>query len=126
MTGQMLIVFGVLASAIGLFGWGRPRADVAAVLVVLALMLSRVLTPQEALAGFGDPVVILIAAVSIVGEALVNTGIAHSLGEVVLRAGGETRAGHFAVACLAGARRLLTLDEFACLTRIDGSLLAPA
>jgi di/tricarboxylate transporter len=93
MTDQMLIVFGVLVGAVGLFAWGRPRADVVAILVVLALMLTRVLTPQESLAGFGDPVVILIAAIFIVGQALVNTGIAHRLGEVVLKAGGrnETR-----------------------------------
>src|SRR5262249_20851797 len=90
---QMLLVFGVLAGAVGLFAWGRPRADIVAILVVLALMVSRVLTPQQALAGFGDPVVILIAAIFIVGEALVNTGVAHRLGEAVLKAGGghETR-----------------------------------
>ena len=93
MTEQMLIVFGVLVGAVWLFGWGRPRADIVALLVVLALMLTRVLTPQESLAGFGDPTVILIAALFIVGQALVNTGIAHRLGEIVLKAGGrnETR-----------------------------------
>ena len=87
MTEQMLIVFGILAGAVVLFACGRPRVDIVAILVVLALMLSRVLTPQESLAGFGDPVVILIAAIFIVGEALVNTGIAHRLGEAVLEAG---------------------------------------
>ena len=93
MTESMLIVFGILAGSIVLFAWGRPRADIVAILVVLALMLSGVLTPQESLAGFGDPVVILIAAIFIVGEALVNTGVAHRLGEAVLKAGGgnETR-----------------------------------
>src|SRR6516165_2861656 len=84
MTGPMLTVFGILAGAIALFAWGRPRVDVVAVLVVLALMLSRVLTPREALAGFGDPVVVLIAAIFIVGEALVNTGVVHRLGEAVM------------------------------------------
>ena len=93
MTGPMLMVFGILAAAIVLFAWGRPRADIVAILVVLALMLSRVLTPHEALAGFGDPVVILIAAIFVVGEALVNTGVAHRLGEAVMKLGGgkETR-----------------------------------
>ena len=71
MTDQMLIVFGVLVVAVGLFAWGLPRADIVAILVVLALMLTRVLTPQESLAGFGDPVVILIAAIFIV---LVQSG----------------------------------------------------
>jgi di/tricarboxylate transporter len=62
MTNQMLIVFGVLVGAIGLFAWGRPRADIVAILVVLALLLTRVLTPQESLAGFGDPVSIRVCA----------------------------------------------------------------
>ena len=87
MTDHMTIVFGVLAGAVALFAWGRPRADIVALLVVLALMLSGVLTPQESLAGFGDPVVILIAAIFIVGEGLVNTGVAHRLGDAVLKAG---------------------------------------
>ena len=52
---------------------------------MLALILSRVLTPREAFAGFGDPVVVLIAAIFIVGEALVNTGVVHRLGEAVMR-----------------------------------------
>jgi di/tricarboxylate transporter len=89
----MFTVFGILAGAIALFAWGRPRVDIVAILVVLALMLSRVLTPREAFAGFGDPVVVLIAAIFIVGEALVNTGVVHRLGEAVMKLGGgnETR-----------------------------------
>src|SRR6516165_1111768 len=88
MTGPMLTVFGILAGAIALFAWGRPRADIVSILVVLALVLSHVLTPQESLAGFGTPVVILIAAVFILGEALVNTGVAHRLGDAVMKFGG--------------------------------------
>ena len=68
MTGPMLMVFGILGGAIVLFALGRPRVDVVAILVVLALILSGVLTPREAFAGFGDPVVVLIAAIFIVGE----------------------------------------------------------
>jgi di/tricarboxylate transporter len=92
MTDQMLIVFGILAVAIGLFAWGRPRADIVALLVVLGLMSSRVLSPQEALAGFGSPVVILIAAIFIVSEGLVNTGVAQRLGDAVVKVGGGNEA----------------------------------
>lgn len=89
----MLVVGGIVAVAIGLFIWGRPRADIVALLVVAALMSSRVLTPKEAPAGFGSPVVILIAAIFIVSEGLVNTGVAQRLGDAVVRAGrgSETR-----------------------------------
>ena len=92
MTGHMLIVFGILAGAVGLFASGRIRPDVVAILVVLALTLSGVLTIQEAVAGFGQPVVVLIAAVSIVGEGLIATGVAYRLGEAVMKAGGGNEA----------------------------------
>src|ERR1700759_76368 len=92
MTGAILTVFGILGGAVALFAWGRPRSDVVAILVVLALNLTGVLTIQEALAGFGQPVVILIAAVSIVGEGLIATGVAYRLGEAVVRAGGNGEA----------------------------------
>ncbi len=92
MTGQMLIVFGILAGSIALFASGRLRPDVVAILVVLALNLSGVLTIQESLSGFGQPVVALIAAVSIVGEGLIATGVAYHLGEAVMKAGGSNEA----------------------------------
>src|SRR5271166_3962582 len=93
MTHQMLIVFGILAIAVGLFAWGRPRADIVGLLVVAALMTSGVLTPNEALSGFGSPVVILLAGIFMVSAGLVNTGVTQRLGELVVRAGGsnETR-----------------------------------
>jgi di/tricarboxylate transporter len=89
MTGHMLVVFAILAGAVALFASGRVRPDVVAILVVLALNLSGVLTIQESLAGFGQPVVVLIAAVSIVGEGLIATGVAYRLGEAVMKAGGS-------------------------------------
>ena len=92
MTEAILIVFGVLAGAVVLFASGRVRPDVVAILVVLALNLSGVLTIQEAVAGFGQPVVVLIAAVSIVGEGLIATGVAYRLGEAVMKAGGSNEA----------------------------------
>ncbi len=93
MTGPMLIVLGILAGAVVLWTWGRPRADIVAVLIVVGLMLSGVLTPQESLAGFGDPIVILIAAVFVVGAALESTGIVHRLSLALLKLGrgSETR-----------------------------------
>jgi di/tricarboxylate transporter len=54
--------------------------------------LSGVLTIQEALAGFGQPVMILIAGASIVGEGVIATGVAYRLGEVVMKAGGTNEA----------------------------------
>ena len=80
MTPEAATVFGILGVAAVLFASGRMRLDIVAMLVVLALMLTEVLTPREALAGFGDPVVLLVAGLLVVGETLTRTGIAYSIG----------------------------------------------
>ena len=54
MTEGMLIVFAILAGAVALFASGRVRPDIVAILVILALNLSGVLTIQESLAGCGE------------------------------------------------------------------------
>jgi di/tricarboxylate transporter len=93
LTEDMLLALGILGGAAVLFASNRVRSDVVAVLVVLALMLSGILGVQESLAGFADPVVVLLAALFVVGDGLVNTGIAQRLGDLVLRIGrsDETR-----------------------------------
>jgi di/tricarboxylate transporter len=87
------IVFGILGVSGIVFASGRLRLDVTALLVVMALMLTRVLTPREALAGFGDPVVILVAGLLVVGEMLTRTGVSFAVGRWLARVGGtnETR-----------------------------------
>lgn len=89
MTHDMLTVFGVLGVAIVLFVWGRPPADVVGLLVVAALMMTGVLSPVEALSGFGSPVVILIAGVFVVSAGLVNTGVTQQLGHFIVSLGGS-------------------------------------
>lgn len=93
MTGEMIYVLAVLGIAIILFASDRVRLDIVAIMVVLALVLGDVLTVEEGLAGFSDSVVIMIAALFVVGEALATTGIALTIGKWLLRVGGtsETR-----------------------------------
>jgi len=93
MQTPLILVLLLLAATIALLVRGRPRMDVVALLVVVAFPLSGILTPAEALAGFSDPNVILIAALFVIGEALVRTGIAFRLGNWLAQvaAGSETR-----------------------------------
>lgn len=93
MTPQLLLVLGLLGVCIALFLANRPRMDVVALIAMLALPLSGVVSMSEAFAGFSDPNVILIAALFIVGEGLVRTGIANRLGDFLLRqaGGSETK-----------------------------------
>ena len=92
MTGDTIFVFSLVGLAGILFASGRVRLDVVALLVVVALAISGVLSPREALAGFGDPVVILVAGLLIVGDMLTRSGIAYSLGAWMLRVGGDSEA----------------------------------
>lgn len=88
----MLIVFGVLALTMILFASDRLRLDVIALLALLALLLTGILTPAEALAGFSDPIVLIIAGLFIVGAGLFQTGVADALGQQLMRFAGAGEA----------------------------------
>ncbi|AYG02296.1 SLC13 family permease [Gryllotalpicola protaetiae] len=90
MNTQLLIVLVLLAAAITMFAIGRPRMDVVAVLMIVGLPLTGVLTVPETLAGFADPNVVLIGALFVVGEALSRTGITYRLGDWLARAAGTS------------------------------------
>jgi di/tricarboxylate transporter len=76
----MIIVFGILTLTVILFASDRLRLDVVALMAVLLLLLTGILTPAEALAGFSDPIVLIIAGLFIVGAGLFRTGVADALG----------------------------------------------
>ena len=84
MTAPLAMVLGLLGLAIAMFVTGRPRTDVVALLMLLLLPLTGTVTVPEALAGFGDSSVLLVAALFVVGEGLVRTGIARQLGDWLL------------------------------------------
>ena len=88
MNFEMLFVFILLFVVVSLFVSDKVRLDVVAVGAILALLLSGLLTPTEALSGFGDPVLLLIAGLFIVGEGLFKTGIAFAVGDWLMRVAG--------------------------------------
>ncbi|MDX9688057.1 SLC13 family permease [Halopseudomonas formosensis] len=93
MNTQLAITLALLLTSMVLFIRNKPRMDVVALLVIVALPLSGVLTVQEAVAGFSDPSVLLIAALFVIGDGLVRTGIAYKLGDWMAHKAGssETR-----------------------------------
>jgi len=93
MNPEMIFVFALIGVAAILMASNRVRFDIVALLVVLALMLSGVLSVGQALAGFGSSVVILVAGLLVIGEMLARTGVARAVGDWILKKGGtsETR-----------------------------------
>jgi di/tricarboxylate transporter len=90
MTGDILLVFVLLLATITLFISDRLRMDVVAIMLIIALMLTGLLSPAEALGGFGDPLVILIAALFVVGEGLFRTGVTFSVGNWLVGMAGNS------------------------------------
>ncbi len=91
----------------------RIRADLVALLTLLALALSGIVSPAEAYAGFSSSAVITILAIFIISEAMHQTGLTLFLGQRLLRfsGGGERRAVLFTT--LAGALLSLFMNNLA-------------
>jgi di/tricarboxylate transporter len=96
MTLDMWIALGILFAAILLFVTEWLRVDVVAIGVMVALMLTNLLTAPEAIAGFSNPAVLTIASLFIVGGGVMQTGLAASIGEGILKIAG-TRPGRLTV-----------------------------
>ena len=90
----MTLILIVLGLTVALFIWGRIRSDVVALSALAVLMVSGVLSPTEALAGFSSSVVIMMAGLFVVGGAIFQTGLARETGKrmMSLAQGNETRA----------------------------------
>lgn len=100
------IALSILAIAIILFVTEWLRVDVVALGVMVALMLTGLLTPAEALSGFSNSAVLTIAALFVVGGAVMQTGLAGVIGQRILSIAGtgETRL----VAVIMGAVAMLS------------------
>lgn len=62
MNTDLVLVLALLATAIVMFAINKPRMDVVALLMMTLLPFTGVLSMSEALAGFSDPSIVLIAA----------------------------------------------------------------
>lgn len=93
MTADLAIVLCLLAVTIALFALNRPRMDAVALMMMVALPLTGVIGVEEALRGLSDPNVLLIAALFVIGEGLVRTGVAQKLGDLLVRHAGRSEAG---------------------------------
>jgi di/tricarboxylate transporter len=87
---DLALVLLTLTAAIVMFVINRPRMDAVALLVMVAMPFTGIITMNEALAGFADPSIILIAALFVIGEGLVRTGVARRLGDWLDRQAGSS------------------------------------
>lgn len=90
MLSEMQLVFIILAAATVCFAIPRFRSDVVALCSLLALFLTGTVTVTEALAGFSSSVVIMLAALFVVGEGISQTGLAGKAGNLLVKITGNS------------------------------------
>lgn len=99
MTATLIIL---CLSAI-LFVSGRIRSDLVAVCAALALVLTGVLTVDEALSGFSNPIVIMMVGLFVVGGGIFSTGLAKMAGSRILSLAGKSETRLFVLLMLTTA-----------------------
>jgi di/tricarboxylate transporter len=89
MNASLWIVLILLASAIVMFAINKPRLDAVALIMLVLLPFTGVITMNEALAGFSDANIVLIAALFVIGDGLVRTGVAQRMGDWLIAKAGN-------------------------------------
>ncbi len=95
-----LVIFFITAA---LFLWGKLRSDIVALLALLALTVSGILTPEESLAGFSNPIVLMLAGLFIISGAISQTGLAKTLSTKLLQTAGDNELKLFILTMIVAA-----------------------
>jgi di/tricarboxylate transporter len=101
MTFPIALTLFIIAVAVVLFATEKLRVDVIALMVLVALTLTGLVTPEQAFSGFASPAVITVWAVYIVSGALFKTGVTDIIGERIARLAGNSEPRLIAVIMLA-------------------------
>ncbi len=87
---EITLVLTILTVAVILFATELIRMDLVSLMVLMALGITGLVSPEEAFSGFSNPAVITVAAMFIISSAIANTGATSKLGENILRVAGTS------------------------------------
>jgi di/tricarboxylate transporter len=105
--------FAILIIAMILFFTDKIPADLVALLVVVALGVSGILTTQEAFSGFSRSAVITILSIFILAEALLRSGVTEQVGNILLKVGGKSEFRLVVTVMISGAFLSLFMNNIA-------------
>ena len=86
----MITTLIILALSAVFFVNGKLRSDLAALCALVLLIVCNILTPEEALSGFSNPIVIMMVGLFVVGGAIFKTGLAKMISSKILRLAGKS------------------------------------
>jgi len=92
MTSEILTLLVLLAAALTVFLFEWLSVDLVALLLVVALVLTGILTPRQAFAGFSDEVIVVLGSIFVLSAALVRTGVMEWLAGAIYRVAGHTES----------------------------------
>ena len=96
----MWITIGILVLSAIFFVNGKIRSDLVALCALVALLVCQILTPEEALSGFSNSVVIMMIGLFVVGGAIFQTGLAKMISSKILRLAGKSETRLFLLVIL--------------------------
>jgi di/tricarboxylate transporter len=120
MDTHLLLTLTITGVAMALLLTERLRADLVALLVVVALGTTGVLTTQETFSGFSRSAVITLLAIFILTAGLERTGVTRQIGDLLVRVAGTSEQRLVVVVMLAGASLSLFMNNIAA-----GAVLLP-
>ena len=82
---------------------GKIRSDVVALCALVLLLVFQILTPEEALSGFSNSIVIMMVGLFVVGGAIFQTGLAKMISAKILRMAGKSELKLFILVMLVTA-----------------------
>ncbi|MBQ2970891.1 MAG: SLC13 family permease [Bacteroidaceae bacterium] len=90
---EQFLTLAILALSVAFFINGKIRSDIVALCALVCLMVTGILTPEEALSGFSSTVLIMMIGLFVVGGAIFQTGLAKMVSSRLMKLAGnsETR-----------------------------------
>ena len=86
----MITTLIILALSAVFFVNGKLRSDLVALCALVLLIVFNILTPEEALSGFSNPIVIMMVGLFVVGGAIFKTGLSKMISSKILRLAGKS------------------------------------
>jgi di/tricarboxylate transporter len=100
---SIVVTLAITAGALFLFVMEWLPADITAALVMVVLMLSKQVTPEEGIAGFSNSATLTVMAMFVLSAGISRTGALQQANELLLRWSGQTvRRQVLAVGAIAG------------------------
>jgi di/tricarboxylate transporter len=92
MTPSIFLVLALLVTVVVVFAFEWISVDVATLLLLIVLVVTGLLTVEDAFAGFSNDIILILASIFVLSGALMKGGILDYLGETIHRIAGGSQA----------------------------------